>query len=89
MIDRKIELTFDDKKSAVRAIRTEISQKSSISSILFSIYIRFLFSEIKNDTKYANIKMSSFIDDVAIEIESKSVEQNCKLLNEIVQKVFQ
>ena len=84
MIDRKIELAFDDKKQAARAIRTEISQKSSISSILFSIYIRFLFFEIKNDIRYANIKILSFIDDVAIEVESKSAEQNCKLLNEIV-----
>ena len=84
MIDRKIELAFDGKKQAARAIRTGIPQGSPISSILFSIYIRFLFSEIKNDTKYANIKMSSFIDDVVIEVESKSAEQNCKLLNEIV-----
>ena len=32
--------------------------------------------------------MPSFIDDVAIEIESKSAKENCKLLTEIVQKVF-
>ena len=32
--------------------------------------------------------MLSFIDDVAIEIESKSAKENCKLLIEIVQKVF-
>ena len=89
MMNRKIELAFDEKKQAVRAIRTEISQGSSISSILFSIYIRFLFFEIKNDIRYANIKLSSFIDNVAIEVELKSAEQNCKLLNEIVQKVFQ
>ena len=89
MSDRKIELAFDEKKQAARAIRTEISQESSISSILFSIYIRLLFFEIKNDIRYASIKMSSFIDDVAIEVELKSAEQNCKLLNEIVQKVFQ
>ena len=89
MIDQKIDLAFDEKKQVARAIRTEISQRSSISSILFSIYIRFLFFEIKNDIRYASIKMPSFIDDVAIEVESKSVEQNCKLLNEIVQKVFQ
>ena len=69
MIDRKIELTFDEKKQAARAIRTEISQESSISSILFSIYIRFLFFEIKNDIKHAKIKMSSFIDDVVIEVK--------------------
>ena len=88
MIDRKIELAFDDKKQAARAIRTEISQKSSISSILFSIYIRFLFFEIKNDIRYANIKMSSFINDVVIEVKSESAKQNCKLLNKIVQKIF-
>ena len=88
MNDRKIELAFDEKKQTARAIRTEIPQGSSISFILFSIYIRFLFSEIKNEHKYASIKMSSFIDDVAIEIESKSAKENCKLLTEIVQKVF-
>ena len=84
MNDRKIELAFDEKKQAARAIRTEISQESSISLILFSIYIRFLFSKIKNEHKYASIKMSSFIDDVAIEVESKSAKENCKLLTEIV-----
>ena len=43
-------------KKTTRAIRTEISQRSLISSISFSIYIRFLFSEIKNEVKYANLK---------------------------------
>ena len=88
MIDRKIELAFDEKKQAARAIRVKISQRSFILLILFSIYIRFLFSEIKNIHKYANIKMSSFIDDVVIEVKSKSTKQNCKLLIEIVQTVF-
>ena len=32
--------------------------------------------------------MSSFIDNVAIGVESKSAKENCKLLTEIVQKVF-
>ena len=88
MIHRKIELAFDEKKQVALAIRTEIPQKSTILLILFSIYIRFLYSEIKNEHKYANIKMSSFIDDVAIEVESKNVNENCKLLIKIVQKVF-
>ena len=88
MIDRKIELIFDEKKQAARAIRTKISQSSLISFILFSICIWFLFSEIKNKNKYANIKMSSFIDDVAIKVESKSAKENFKLLIEIAQKVF-
>ena len=76
------------KKQVARAIRTEIPQRSLVSSILFSIYIRFLFSETKMEAKYANIKMPRFIDDVTIEIESKSAKQNSKLLTKIVQKVF-
>ena len=84
MIDRKIKLTFDEKKQAARAIRIEISQRLSILFILFLIYIRFSFSKVKNEHKYANIKMSSFIDDVAIEVESKNAKKNCKLLIEIV-----
>ena len=88
MDDRKIELAFDGKKQAARAVRTGVPQGSPISPILFSIYIRFLFSEIKNEHKFANIKMPSFIDDVAIGVESKSAKENCKLLIEIVQKVF-
>ena len=60
MNDRKIELAFDEKKQAARAIRTEISQGSSISLILFSIYIRFLFSEIKNEHKYLTGLRGSF-----------------------------
>ena len=88
MIDRKIELVFDGKKQAARAVRTGIPQGSSILPILFSIYIRFLFSEIKNEHKDANIEMSSFIDDAVIEVESKSAKEKCKLLIEIVQKVF-
>ena len=79
--NRKIELAFNEKKQAARAIRTEIQQRSSISPILFSIYIRFLFSEIKNEDKYASIKMSNFIDHVAIEVESKSAKENLQFTN--------
>ena len=61
MIDPKIELVFDEKKQAARAVRTEISLRLSILFILFSISIRFLFLEIKDEHKYTNIKISSFI----------------------------
>ena len=88
MIDRKIELAFDGNKQAAGTIRTEIPQGLPVSLIRFLIYIRFLFSERKNEDKYTNIKMPSFIDDVAIEIESKRTKENCKLIIEIVHKVF-
>ena len=84
MIDREIELVFDEKKQVARAIRTGIAQGLPISLILFLIYIRFLFSEIKNEYKHANIKMSSFIEDDAIAVESKSAKENCKLPIKIV-----
>ena len=38
MINRKIELAFDEKKQAARAVRTKIPQTLPISSILFPIY---------------------------------------------------
>ena len=61
MINRKIELVFDKKKQAVRAIRTEISQRSFILLILVSIYIRFLFSKIKKaQKKFANCSLKLF-----------------------------
>ena len=88
MIDRKIELACDEKKQVARAIRAEIPQRSSISFVLFSIYIRFLFTKLKNEHKYANIKMSSFIDNIIIEVEPKTAKENCKSLIEIIQKVF-
>ncbi len=49
MNNRLIKLAFDDKKQEKRQIRIAISQDSSISSILFLIYTRFLFAKLKID----------------------------------------
>ena len=84
MIDRKIKLALDEKKQESRVIRTEIPQKSSILLVLFSMYLRFLFFKIKNKHTHVNIKISSFIDDVVIEVELKSDKEDCQLLIEIV-----
>ena len=40
-------LAFDEEKQEIQDIKIGISQESSISPILFLIYIRFLFSKIK------------------------------------------
>jgi hypothetical protein len=77
MNDRSIELAFDDKKQEKRQIRTEISQRSSISSILFLIYTRYLFAKLKIDV---NIATSSFVDDIVIYTSSKRIELNCERL---------
>ncbi len=82
---RSIELTFDEKKQKKRFIRTEISQKSSISSILFLIYTRFLFAKLKIDV---NIETSSFVNDIVIYTSSKKIEINCERLNQAISKAF-
>ena len=50
-------------------IKCEISQESSISSILFLIYVKNLFKKI--NTKHSNIKMLNFINNIIIYIENQ------------------
>jgi hypothetical protein len=77
MNNRLIELTFDEKKQDKKQIRIEISQESSISSILFLIYTRFLFVKLKIDV---NIATSSFVNDIVIYTSSRKIEINCERL---------
>jgi hypothetical protein len=81
-----IELTFEKKKQNKRQIRTKISQESSISSILFLIYTRFLFVKLKIDV---NIATSSFVDDIVIYTSSWKIEINCKKLCQVTSKAFE
>ena len=85
MNNRSIALAFDDQKQHTRQIKIDISQKSSISSILFFIYIRFLFSKIR-----IKIRISSFnfIDDIQINVSSKNIENNDKTLIKIIKIAF-
>ena len=85
MKNRSIALAFDDQKQHIRQIKIDISQKSSISSILFFIYIRFLFSKI-----WIKIRISffSFINDIQISVLLKNIENNCKTLIEIIKIIF-
>jgi hypothetical protein len=85
MNNRSIELAFDEKKQEKRSIRTRISQESSISSILFLIYTRFLFAELKIDV---NIATASFVDDIMIYTSSKKIEINCERLCQAISKAF-
>ena len=85
MNNRSIALAFDDQKQHTRQIKIDISQKSSISSILFFIYIRFLFSKIRIKARTSS---SSFIDDIQISVSSKNIENNCKTLIEIIKIAF-
>ena len=83
--NRSIALTFDDQKQHTRQIKIDISQKLSISSILFFIYIRFLFSKIRIKIWTSSF---SFIDDIQINVLSKNIENNCKTLIKIIRIAF-
>ena len=75
---RKTELTFDEERQQIQDIEIEIPQGSSISPILFLIYIRFLFSKIK--TKFSQVQKSSYIDDVTLYVTEKSAKKNSETL---------
>ena len=59
-----IDLAFDDERQKSKKIITEILQDSSISLILFLIYIEYLFSKIR--AKIENLQSFSYIDDLAL-----------------------
>src|SRR5207247_9342879 len=61
-----------------------ISQDSSVSSVLFLIYIRFLLSERSNTSK----RILSYVDDVELAVSSKSIEENCQLLQKLIEDLF-
>jgi Reverse transcriptase (RNA-dependent DNA polymerase) len=82
--NRYIQLAFDGEKSEKTAINTGISQESPVSSILFLIYIRFLFEE----TKDIKISIPSYLDDIAILVKSESLEKNCQTLENIAKKLI-
>jgi hypothetical protein len=61
------------------ARRNSIQQGSPVSPILFLIYIRFLFEEIKD----IRIRIPSYLDDIAILAKSESLENNYQILENI------
>ncbi len=76
--NRVIDLAFDDERQKSKKISTEISQDSSISLILFLIYIQYLFSKIR--AKFENLQSLSYIDDVTLYIEGRNIDKNVKML---------
>jgi hypothetical protein len=77
--DRVISITLKMRTSSMIMIQTRISQKSSISSILF---LFFNASLIKACTRTnLLIQTEEFIDDVHLLIYDKSMKRNCKALD--------
>ncbi len=81
-----IDLAFDDERQKSKKIITEISQDSSISLILFLIYIQYLFSKIR--AKIENLQSLSYIDDVVLYVKRKNIEKNVKTLKNAAKIAF-
>jgi len=84
--NRVIDLAFDDERQKSKKIITEILQDSSISLILFLIYIRYLFSRIR--AKIENLQSFSYIDDVALYVKEKNIDKNVKTLKNAAKIAF-
>jgi len=84
--NRVTDLAFDDERQKPKKITTEISQDSSISLILFLIYIRYLFLKIR--AKIENLQSFSYIDDVALYVKKKNIDKNVKMLENAAKIAF-
>jgi len=81
-----IGLAFNEECQKSKKISTEILQESSISLILFLIYIRQLFLKIR--ARIENLQSLSYIDDVTLYIEEKSIDKNVKKLKKTTKIAF-
>ena len=61
-------------------IKVGISQRSPISSILFLIYIKFLFMKRKSSI---NEKILSYLNNIKLVTSLKSIKENCQLLQKL------
>ncbi len=82
LINRKIQLAFDNKTSIETDIQIGIPQDSSISPILFLIYIRNLFQDLES-------RGMNYINNISLVALSESIEKNCKILKKTVIRIFE
>src|SRR5436189_1440613 len=85
MNNRYIKLAIDENKQEKTRVEIEIPQGSSISFILFLIYIRDIFSEINS----MKIRSPSYVDDIGLVASSETIEENCLMLQNAAEKLLQ
>ena len=65
-------------------VNINISQNLLVLSILFLIYIRFLLFERSNTSE----RVLSYVNDVNLVVSSKSIEENCQLLQKLAEDLL-
>ena len=81
LTDRKIQLAFEGQHTAMTPVATGIPQGSSISPILFLIYIRDILAI--GDFRGAQLLQLSYIDDFCIATSSTSAKLNYERLEKV------
>ncbi len=82
LVNRKIQLAFNNGKSIETDIQIGISQDLSISPILFLIYIRNLFQDMES-------RGMSYINNIDLLASSKLIKKNCKILKKNIIRIFE
>src|SRR5436190_21175861 len=83
--DRYLQLAFDENKQEKTSFKIGISQGSSVSPILFLIYIRNIFPEIN----IMHIRSPSYVDDIVLSYILSSIKNNCEMLELAAEKFLQ
>ncbi len=82
LVNRKIQLALNNRKSIETDIQIGKPQNSSISPILFLIYIRNLFQDLES-------KNINYINNIDLIASSESIKKNYKILKEAVIRIFE
>src|SRR5205809_5491295 len=82
--NRKVQLKFDENIQEMTDVNIDILQDSSVSSVLFLIYIKFLLSEKSNTSE----RILSYVNDVDLAVSSKFIEENCQLLQKLAENLL-
>jgi hypothetical protein len=83
---RKIQLIIDDYTCQIRDIKTEISQRSPVSPILFIIYLSGVFNTIEAKIP---IKILSFANDIGLIATDGFIKEIVETLKKAEKKAFQ
>ena len=88
MQNRKMQLAFDSEITQWFDLNIGVSQDSSVSSVLYLIFISELFKNNHYLTRDLSIRMFSYIDDIAILVSSKIFRENCQKLKTAAKRLI-